>query len=119
MRTIDSARWSVDPFGHIGEEHLSLLIGHRWRCCPHHCELKVQDPVAPPQNAWTAVPVRLGALTHWQDGLFGFFVNNNCGTLLHVAEAAALMARDVGPLRGLLGPIARCQRRRGPEHRAR
>ncbi|MGH9115350.1 MAG: hypothetical protein ACRDWW_05910, partial [Acidimicrobiales bacterium] len=50
-------------------------------------------------------PVRLGALAHWQDGLFGCFVNEDYGTL-HVAEAAALMARDVGPLRGFLGPIA-------------
>ena len=105
MRTIDSARWSVDPFGHIGEEHLSMLIGHPVAVLRASLRLEVQDPVAPPENAWTAVPVRLGALTHWQDGLFGFFVNDDYSTL-HVAEAAALMARDVGPLRGLLGPIA-------------
>jgi hypothetical protein len=105
LRTVDSTRWSVDPFGHVGEEHLSLLIGHPVAVLRASLRLEVQDPVAPPENAWTAVPVRLGALTHWQDGLFGYFVNDDYGTL-HVAEAAALLARDVGPRRGLLGPIA-------------
>lgn len=105
MRTIDSTRWSVDPFGQVGEEHLSLLIGHPVAVMRASLRLEVQDPAAPPQNAWTAVPVRLGALTHWKDGLFGFYVNDDYGTL-HVAGEAALMARDVGPRRGLLGPIA-------------
>jgi hypothetical protein len=105
MRTIDSTRWSVDPFGQAGEEHLSLLIGHPVAVMRASLRLEVQDPAAPPENAWTAVPVRLGALTHWKDGLFGFYVNDDYGTL-HIAEEAAQMARDVGPLRGLLGPIA-------------
>ena len=105
LRVIDSSRWSVDPFGQIGEEHLSLLIGHPVAVLRATLRLEVQDPVAPPENAWTAVPVRLGALTHWEDGLFAYFANDDYGTL-HVADAAALLARDVGPLRGLLGPIA-------------
>ncbi|MGH9057142.1 MAG: hypothetical protein ACRDYY_14965 [Acidimicrobiales bacterium] len=105
MRSIDSTRWSVDPFGQTGEEHLSLLIGHPVAVMRASLKVEVQDPAAPPENAWTAVPVRLGALTHWKDGLYGFFVNDDYGTL-HVAEEAALMARDVGPLRGFLGPIA-------------
>ena len=105
MRTIDSIRWSVDPFGQAGEEHLSLLVGHPVAVLRASLRLEVQDPANPPQNAWTAVPVRLGALTHWQDGLFGYYVNDYYG-MLYAAEAAALMARDVGPRRGLLGPIA-------------
>ena len=105
MRTIDSTRWSVDPFGQTGEEHLAMLIGHPVAVLRATLRLDVIDPVAPPENAWTAVPVRLGALAHWQDGLFGYFVDDDYGTL-HVAEAAALMARDIGPGRGLLGPIA-------------
>src|SRR5258708_29618055 len=28
LRVIDSTRWTVDPFGHTGEEHLALLVGH-------------------------------------------------------------------------------------------
>ncbi|MGH9114458.1 MAG: hypothetical protein ACRDWW_01375, partial [Acidimicrobiales bacterium] len=87
LRTIDSSRWSVDPFGHTGEEHLSLLIGHPVAVLRASLRLEVQDPVAPPELAWTAAPVRLGALAHWQDGLFGCFVNDDYGTL-HVAEAA-------------------------------
>jgi hypothetical protein len=105
MRTIDSTRWSVDPFGQSGEEHLAMLIGHPVAVMRATLRLDVIDPVAPPENAWTAVPVRLGALTHWQDGLFGYFVDDDYGTF-HVAAEAALMARDIGPGRGLLGPIA-------------
>jgi hypothetical protein len=105
LRSIDSTRWSVDPFGHTGEEHLAMLIGHPVAVLRASLRLEVQDPVAPPELAWTAVPVRLGALAHWQDGLFAYFVDDDYSTL-HVAEAAALLARDVGPQRGLLGPIA-------------
>ena len=28
LRVIDSTLWSVDPFGHSGDEHLALLVGH-------------------------------------------------------------------------------------------
>ena len=30
-----------------------------------------------PEGTLIAVPVRLGALAHWQDGLFGYFVNDD------------------------------------------
>ncbi len=105
LRVVDSTLWSVDPFGHIGEEHLSLLIGHPVVVMRALVRLEVRDPVNPPENAWTAVPLRLGALTHWSDGVLGFFVDDDYGTL-HCAQAAAQMARQVGPHRGFLGPIA-------------
>ena len=105
LRVIDSTLWSVDPFGHIGEEHLSLLIGHPVVVMRALVRLEVSDPVNPPQNAWTAVPLRVGALTHWSDGVLGFFVDDDYSAL-HCAQAAAQMARQVGPHRGFLGPIA-------------
>jgi hypothetical protein len=105
LRTIDSTLWSVDPFGHQGDEHLSLLVGHP--VCVVRCLLRldVADPVVTPDGRLAKVPVRLGALTHWQDGLLGYFVDDDYTTLYVADAAAAGMARRVGPGAGFLGPI--------------
>ncbi len=97
LRTIDSTMWSVDPFGHAGDEHLSLLVGHPVCVIRALLRLEVDDPVTTPDGTLTAVPLRLGDLTQWQDGLLGYFVNDDY-TTLHVADASApAMARQVGP----------------------
>ena len=67
--------------------------------------LDVIDPIVTDDTTVTAVPVRLGALTQWQDGLLGYFMNDDY-TVLHVADAAAAgMARPVGPQQGFLQQI--------------
>jgi len=105
LRTIDSTRWSVDPYAHAGDEHLSLLLGHPVCVLRALLRLEIVDPVVTPDNTLTAVPVRLGALAQWQDGLFGYFADDDY-TVLHVADAAAAgMARPVGPQQGFLQPI--------------
>jgi hypothetical protein len=104
LRVIDSTLWSVDPFGHTGDEHLAMLVGHPVVVMRAVLRLEVQDPADPAENAYTPVPVRLGALTHWQDGLLGYFVNDDYQTL-YCADAAAAMAREVGPNRGFLQAI--------------
>jgi len=105
LRTIDSTLWSVDPFGHAGDEHLSLLVGHPVCLVRGLLRLDVADPVATPDTTVTAIPVRLGDLTQWQDGLLGYFVDDDY-TVLHVADAAAPgMARAVGPGQGFLQQI--------------
>ena len=102
---IDSVLWSVDPFGHAGDEHLSLLVGHPVVVVRARLRLEVQEPVHPEQANLAVVPVRLGALAHWQDGLFGYFVNDDY-TTLHCSDAAAAgLARAVGPQQGFLQPI--------------
>jgi hypothetical protein len=105
MRTIDSTMWSVDPFGHAGDEHMSLLLGHPVCVIRAQARLDVVDPVVTPDSTLTAVPLRLGDLTQWQDGLLGYFVDDDY-TVLHVADAAAPgMAREVGPHLGFLQQI--------------
>jgi hypothetical protein len=103
LRTIDSTRWSVDPFGHTGDEHLSLLMGHPVAVVRAMLRLDVNDPGAT-DDPLRAVPVRLGSLAHWQDGLFGYFVDDDY-TTLYVARAAREMAREIGPGRGYLQAI--------------
>jgi hypothetical protein len=101
LRVIDSTLWSVDPFGHQGEEHLALLLGHPVVVMRAVLKLEVKEPVAPGAVSIERVPVRLGSLSHWQDGLFGFFVNDDYKRL-YCAPAAAALAREVGPNRGFL-----------------
>jgi len=105
LRVIDSSLWSIDPFGHTGDEHLSLLVGHPIVVVRARLRLELQEPIQTDLANLTVVPVRLGALTHWQDGLFGYFVNDDY-TALHCSDAAAAgLARLIGPNQGFLQPI--------------
>jgi len=105
LRIVDSTLWSVDPFGHTGDEHMSLLIGHPVAVMRARVRLEVDEPVTPDVIKTTRVPVRLGALAHWQDGLLGYFLNDDYTTLYCADAAAAGFARPVGPNRGFLQQI--------------
>lgn len=102
LRIIDSTLWSVDPFGHAGDEHLSLLVGHPIVVLRARLRLEVQEPIHPELINTASVSVRLGALTEWQDGLLGYFVNDDYTRLYCADGAVAGFAREVGPGRGFL-----------------
>src|SRR5262249_18307800 len=105
IRVVDSSSWSVDPFGHIGDEHICLLVGHPVAVLRAQVTLDVKEPIAPEQIASLRIPIRLGSLPHWQDGLFGYFVNDDYSKLYCADAVAAGFARDVGPQRGFLQRI--------------
>jgi len=105
LRIIDASLWAVDPYGHIGEEHLSLLIGHPVAVMRARLRVELREPIDPEAASRLAVPVRLGALAHWQDGLFGYFVDDDYSTLYCADRAVAAFAREVGPGRGFLQTI--------------
>ena len=105
LRCIDSTLWSVDPFGHQGDEHLSFLLGHPVCIMRGLLELQLQDPVTVPDNTVLAVPIRLGNLTQWVDGLLGYFVNDDYSKLYVADPAVANMARPLGPGPGFLSQI--------------
>ncbi len=102
MRVIDSTLWSIDPFGHQGDEHLSLLVGHPIVVMRASLKMEIQEPVDLASALKIKFPVRLGALIHWQDGLLGYFVNDDYNTLYCSDAAAAGLARAVGPGAGFL-----------------
>jgi hypothetical protein len=105
MRVIDTTRWTIDPFGHQGEEHLALLIGQPVVVVRAVLRLEVDEPVDPTHVDGLALPVRLGALTQWQDGLLGYFVEDDYRTL-HCAQASvAELARAFGQQRGFLQAV--------------
>jgi hypothetical protein len=105
IRVVDSSLWSVDPFGHIGDEHMCLLVGHPVAVLRAQVTLDVTEPIAPDQIASLRIPIRLGSLPHWQDGLFGYFVDDDYTKLFCADAVAAGFARDVGPSRGFLQRI--------------
>jgi hypothetical protein len=102
LRIIDSTLWAVDPFSHTGDEHLSLLVGHPVVVLRGRLLLEVDEPIHPELLNTTSINVRLGALTEWQDGLLGYFVNDDYTRLYCADVAVAGFARDVGPGRGFL-----------------
>jgi hypothetical protein len=106
LRLVDSTLWSTDPFGHAGEEHVALLTGHPIVVLRAMLRLDVDDPLGPAEVPRTPVPVRLGALAHWEDGLLGFFAGDDLAHVHPTALAATAFAREVGPGRGYLGPAA-------------
>lgn len=102
LRLIDTTLWTVDPFGHAGDEHMSLLVGHPVAVLRARLTLEVDETIRPDDLAALRLPVRLGALAQWQDGLLGYFVDDDYRTL-HIADpAAAGLARPIGPGRGFL-----------------
>ncbi len=102
LRIIDSTLWAVDPFASSSDEHLSLLIGHPVVILRARVRLEVREPIDPQLINTQAISLRLGAVPQWQDGLLGYFVNDDY-TRLHSADGAiAGFARQVGPGRGFL-----------------
>ena len=103
LRIIDSTLWAVDPFGSSTDEHLSLLVGHPVVILRASVKLEVQEPIDTSVINTKPVSLRLGAVPQWQDGLLGYFVNDDY-TRLYCADAAiAGFAREVGPgARGFL-----------------
>ncbi len=102
LRVIDTTLWTVDPFAHSGDEHLSLLIGHPVAVMRARLTLEVNEPIRPDALQAERVPVRLGALAQWQDGLLAYFVDDDYRTLHLPDPSAAGFARPIGPGQGFL-----------------
>lgn len=118
LRMIDATLWSTDPVGRAGNEHLSLLVGHPLALVRAELRLEVQsDPrAASGQGALyqdaraelerTPLPVRLGEVLALDDGLMGYFINDDYSRFHPVHESLAPQARPSGPGEGYLGSMA-------------
>ncbi len=92
LRVLDTTSWTVDLTGRSGDEHLSLLLGQPIAVVRAYLKIEVYDPREPPENATTAVPVKLGTLGHLEDGLLGYFVADNYDRLYVVDPVVAELA---------------------------
>jgi hypothetical protein len=118
LRAVDTTLWTVDPFGSLGKEHIAGLVGRPIAVVAARLSLDVyadtDDRVYADETLRTGrqaayrnlasleLPVRLGELTRSDDGLLGYFVNDNF-TRFHVVDKVILAeALPSGRCRGVL-----------------
>jgi hypothetical protein len=121
LRVIDTTLWSTDPFGSTGTEHTSVLLGRPVAVVRATLGFDIiDDPDAAALTgaaatdraaafaalADRAVTVRLGSLTRFDDGLLGFFVDDDYSVLHPVHPVVRDQARELGSHRGFLAGVA-------------
>ena len=112
LRAIDTTLWTVDTFAGMGSEHIAGLVGRPiavvraqlWLELQPEELLDLSDPqrAAERQAAETALaaeafPVRIGELTRTDDGVLGFFVDDDFEHLRIVDKVVAALAKPAGP----------------------
>lgn len=118
LRAVDTSLWTVDTFATFGAEHIAGLVGRPIAVVRAQLELQVQptddvdlsDPARAAEWAQSrasldryAFPVRIGELTRTDDGVLGFFVDDDFTHLRIVDKAVAGGALESGRSKGQLG----------------
>jgi hypothetical protein len=118
LRAIDTTLWTVDAFAALGGEHVAGLVGRPVAVVRAQLRLELQPPddvdLSDPARAaeWEAAaaraaayafPVRVGELTRSDDGVLGFFVDDDWSRFRLVDKAIAGRAPEAGRSRGQLG----------------
>lgn len=115
LHAIDTTLWTVDPFGSLGREYIAGLVGRPIAVVTAQLTLDVltdlDDHVyvgttreererAFRELASTAFDVRLGAVTRADDGLLGYYVDDDY-SLFHVVDrvVAEQDLLGAGPIR--------------------
>jgi hypothetical protein len=121
LRAIDTTLWTVDTFASLGSEHVAGLVGRPVAVVRAQLKLELWPPedidLSDPSRAaeWAQVeqevarygfPIRIGELTRSDDGVLGFFVDDDFAHFRLVDKAIAGSAADSGRSRGQLGLYA-------------
>ena len=116
LRVLDTTAGMVDSTA-SGNEHLAGLVGSPLALVRALLRVEIGPDPAPDEtpeplsgdrarafreSARLAVPVKLGALTRLDDGLLGFFVDDDYSRFYPVAGDVLEAALDSGPRRGIL-----------------
>lgn len=120
LRAIDTTLWTVDPFGSLGTSHIAGLVGRPIAVVAARLSLDVQRDLddhvytddtlkSGRQAAFDAMAaqvfqVRLGEITRSDDGLLGYFVDDDYSTFHIVDRTIAARALPSGRGRGTLDP---------------
>ncbi|MEO6525025.1 MAG: hypothetical protein ABIP93_00205 [Gemmatimonadaceae bacterium] len=121
LRAIDTTLWAVDSFASAGSEHVAGLVGRPIAVVRAKLRLELQPPtdvdLSDPARAaeWAEAeraaarygfPVRIGEITRSDDGVLGFFVDDDYSRFRLVDKAIAGSATESGRSRGQLGLYA-------------
>lgn len=121
LRAIDTTLWTVDSFASLGSEHVAGLVGRPIAVVRAQLRLELRPPLdidlsdaqraaewvqAEQEAARLAFPVRIGELTRSDDGVLGFFVDDDYSRFRLVDKAIAATAPSSGRSRGQLGVFA-------------
>ncbi len=117
LRAIDTTLWTVDSFAALGSEHVAGLVGRPIAVVRAQLRLELKpatdvDLSNPARAAeWDAAEqaakrhafeVRVGELTRSDDGVLGFFVNDDYSRFRLVDKVIAATAANAGRSRGKL-----------------
>jgi hypothetical protein len=131
LRAIDTTLWTVDTFAALGSEHVAGLVGRPIAVVRAQLRLEFRPPddvdLSDPQHAqeWKtaeryaaryAFPVRIGELTRSDDGVLGFFVDDDFSRFRLVDKVIAESAREAGRSRGQLGLLGETPAVPDPAH---
>ena len=112
LRAIDTTLWTIDTMASFGTEHIAGLVGRPiavvraqlWLDLQPEEGVDLSDPVraaerttAERELAAVPFPVRLGELTRLDDGLLGFFVDDDFERFHVVDQTVKQMAKPRGP----------------------
>jgi hypothetical protein len=122
LRAIDTTLWTVDTFASLGTEHVAGLVGRpiavvraqlRLELRPED-DLDLSNPARAAERlaaeralAAVAFPVRVGELTRTDDGVLGFFVDDDYSRFRLVDKVVAALASEGGRSQGQLGLLGR------------
>jgi hypothetical protein len=117
LRAIDTTLWTVDSFAALGSEHVAGLVGRPIAVVRAQLRLELMPPtdvdLSDPTRAeeWQAATayaqqhafaVRIGEVTRSDDGVLGFFVNDDYAHFRLVDKVIAATAANAGRSRGKL-----------------
>ncbi len=119
LRAIDTTLWTVDPFGSLGREHIAGLVGRPIAVVTAHLTLDVSPDLdelvygdgtsrearerAFAELASVPFSIRLGSAARSDDGLLGYFVDDDYQRFFAIDRVIMDEARETGRCRGDLG----------------
>jgi hypothetical protein len=125
LRVIDTTAWTTDPFGSLGTEHQSVLVGRPIAVMRMQLQIQVESDLGTGAEAELNLPpaalaarqaaydllssrlitVRLGELTRTDDSVLGYFVDDDYSRFTPVSPEVLAQARASGRLTGQLGAL--------------
>jgi hypothetical protein len=125
LRVIDTTAWTTDPFGSLGTEHPSVLVGRPIAVMRTQLQIQVESDLGTGPGAELnldteartirqaaydllssrQITVRLGELTRTDDGVLGYFVDDDYSRFTPVSPEVLAQARASGRRTGQLGVL--------------